>query len=359
MTRPPVELFILHYNGGEIFKRTLRSLQAQTYPHCRIIISDNGSKPEFEADLKQMESSGLVVRRRRPGSGDCYGHYNLCIPEVTAPYVMFCHGDDLYSPDMVTQQVALLESHPELDAVLTGGNAIGSEDQVLWPIGFPPHLATPVLDPSATYREIVRHGNSFLIAPSALFRSRVFKSIGPLRSELIMCGDLEYWLRILHRGGGLGYLPGRLIGYRMSLGQGSAVFERTRTEVSEFPRFLEEYLKLHPVDPESRRAFDALYRLDQFQADLNVVAMGGSTERLQGSLRWFAEPLNRPFRRGFGIGDRLRLAMSAWAPRLESIGMARATARQVIQWTDPRTSFPLRWALRLKRGLMKSVKLLS
>lgn len=342
---PTVELFALHYKGGAEFNKMIESLRAQTYPGCKIIISDNGSGPNFSENLKRFENEGLEVRYRSTGTGDCYSHYNVCISETRSTYVMFCHGDDLYYPDIVTEQVHFMESRPQIDAVLTAANAIGMDDQYLWSLRLPHGLKAPVLDRNEVLSALMTGGNSFFVAPSALFRTSTFKKVGDVRADLALAGDLELWLRILFRGGGLGYLNRPLMGYRMSLTQGSSIYERDRVGTSQFFQVIDEYIDATQFhESGALRSYGNLRLLDQFQSELNKLAKGDKRNSL---VHILGDPSFKTY--GFGGSDKLRvLGAKVFAPILGSL-YGPWLARLLINSTDLRTSPLLRIVIRLSR----------
>jgi GT2 family glycosyltransferase len=354
---PEVEIFVLNYNGGPYLSRTLRTIFGQTYPRLRVILSDNGSTDSSAAQAQtEFGKDGLEVRFRNPGTGDCYSHYNLCLSEARAPYVAIFHGDDLYAPEMVSKQIAFLESHSAVDAVLCAGTAIDENDRQIWPIRIPAGLAYPVLDPRQVLEHTLRNGNSFFICPSALFRTDLFGRIGPVRADFISCGDLELFLRIALYGRGLGYLDELLFQYRMSTRQGSSTQERARTGASEFFVMLDELLAQPGlpvrISDETRRAYEALRHLDRLQAGLNRLAKSGrDQELLRQEANWFSSPEGRAHARNFGGLDRIRVACVRFGIRriLWYPALASAAARRLINFVDPRTSPLMQLALRVNR----------
>lgn len=346
-----VELFVINYNGAEWLERTLESALAQTYADKRVILSDNASTDDSVARARRFESRGLEVRARRTGTGDCYGHYNVCIGEITAPYAAILHGDDLYDPTMVEKQVRLLEAEPALEAVLTGAQAIDSADRPLWRIPRPPGIRHPVLDPRQVYEHTLARGSGFLLAPSALFRSSAFRRLGPLRADLPYCGDMELWFRCLLRGGGLGYLDEPLLRYRISRDQGSNRYNKARVDESEFFAMAGGYLAEFPVSAETRQAFEALRRLDCFQAGLNRLALRGEADMLLENLAWLDARERRALRGNFGAVDRLKLLGAKLIAPAARTPAGTWLARALIRQTDPWTSAPLRLGLKARRLL--------
>jgi glycosyltransferase involved in cell wall biosynthesis len=344
-----VELFILNYNGLSFLNQTIESVLAQTYPFKKVILSDNGSTDKSVTKARLFENRGLEIRTRSPGTGDCYSHYNLCLEEVCAPFVGIFHGDDLYEPTLVEKQIQFFEAHPEIDAVLTAGIAIDSHNQGLWMIQIPETLAYPILKQEQLFEHTIKAGNSFLLCPSALFRSSVFKKIGKFKAEYPYCGDLEMWFRILFYGGGLGYLNEPLIRYRMSTSQGSHLYENAREEESEFFKMTDTYLKKFPVSSKTLAAYEALRHLDHYQAGLNRLAKRGEFKLFQNELKWFYQPKNQQYRRQFGFIDRIKLFGGRFILPFSETRARIPLAQFLNRQTDVRLSGWIKMVLKFKR----------
>jgi hypothetical protein len=158
-------------------------------------------------------------------------------------------------------------------------------------------------------------------------------------------------MRILVRGKGLGLIPEPLLGYRMSLSQGSSAYERTRTTRSEFFEVMDQVLQQFSPDAETLSLYQTLERLDRFQGELNRVAGGDlDGDGFGQSLSWFLDPVHPERLRSLGAVDRLRIRGSRMVLALQGTRWAAPAARRLINWTDLRTSPILRWAVNLRRS---------
>jgi glycosyltransferase involved in cell wall biosynthesis len=347
-----IDVFILNYNGARYIERTLESIFRQMHALDRIILSDNGSTDQSLKVASKYIDRGLEIRRRKPGTGDLFSHANLCLSEAQSPYVAIFHNDDLYEPEILARQVRFLAEHPELGGVVTAGQAIDENDRILWPIVAPEQITSTVMHGPQTYRWIMRHGSSFLICPSALFRRSTLEKLGGFRPEFPNSADLEMFLRLMFHGGGLGYIQEPLIRYRISTGQASARYSRQRTSLSDFFQVMDLYHDLARPSTEDSQAYDALKKLDLLQVGLNRLQSNGDWSLLIEQIRWWREDKNRKNLKNLGGVDRLKVRiLVAMSPLLRSFCGSKLAAflnRQL----DPRSGFLLKQALSWKRRSM-------
>ena len=101
------------YNEAAFIAESLSSLQNQTYPNLRIVVSDNASTDGTETiakEIAQSESRLDVVSR--PNNIGAAANFALAAAEVETDYFMWAAGHDLWSPDLVSSCVAALEAKP-------------------------------------------------------------------------------------------------------------------------------------------------------------------------------------------------------------------------------------------------------
>ncbi len=354
----PVEIFILNYNGLPYLEKTLKTILSQTYSQKQVILSDDHSKDKSVEKAKVIAAEAgipLEVRVRNPGTGNVHPHCNVCIAEATAPYIGLFHADDLYDSKIVEKQVRFLEEHPEVDVVLTAGIAIDGDDRVMWPIQPPAQIDLPILDSSQIFRQILNHGSSFLVFPSALYRKSIFERLGGFRADLKNAGDLEMWMRVLSSGAKIGYIHEPLIQYRLSLGQGSSAYDRNRFSAAEFFQVIDHYLltssALKGLSKEDIQAYEALRSLDLVQVGLNLLSKKGETETLYQALDRLGECDLRGFRKNFGSVDRIKIRLAECFRMSFGTSMGPHLANFLITQTDPRSGALMRTALKWKRKL--------
>lgn len=102
-----VTVIIPCYNGSAYIAQTIRSVLAQTDPPKQVIVIDDGSTDnsaevirEFPVELIQQENAGESRAR------------NVGIARAEGEFVAFLDADDVWMPDKIEKQLALLQNNP-------------------------------------------------------------------------------------------------------------------------------------------------------------------------------------------------------------------------------------------------------
>jgi glycosyltransferase involved in cell wall biosynthesis len=152
-----------------------------------ILVGDNGSMPETRT---VVESFGArYLRAERAGAGAAR---NAALRAATAPYLAFLDDDDLWLPAHVRSHLELLDSRPDLMAVV---GQIISTDTYRSPTGEP------------WPRDLPRNGALFLTMVAGYFpqigatvaRAAVRNSVGEFDESLIGDQDWDWHLRMANR----------------------------------------------------------------------------------------------------------------------------------------------------------------
>src|SRR5664279_467264 len=112
---PTVSLVTACYNSAATIADTLRSVNAQTYPHIEYIVVDGGSS---DATLQILGSQGRRIAQlvSEPDRG-IYDAMNKGVRLAAGDVVGFINSDDFFaSPEAIATIVAGF-SDPEVDAV--------------------------------------------------------------------------------------------------------------------------------------------------------------------------------------------------------------------------------------------------
>jgi glycosyltransferase involved in cell wall biosynthesis len=104
----PIEVFIFSYNRKDYLGDAIRSVLSQTYQPLRLIVSDNSpAGNETVSDYVKREFPFVELRRR---SLSMYDHFNAVLAEMSAPYIMLFHDDDILEPNYVADRISELEA---------------------------------------------------------------------------------------------------------------------------------------------------------------------------------------------------------------------------------------------------------
>ena len=120
---PLVTLGVPVYNGEAHLEPALRGLQAQTWPHLEILISDNASTDGTEALCRRFAAEDPRIRYvRQPENLGAAGNFEFLAHAARGELFAWCAHDDLRMPDFVTACATELMRRP--DAVLCNSEVV-------------------------------------------------------------------------------------------------------------------------------------------------------------------------------------------------------------------------------------------
>lgn len=190
MPHPLVSVIIPTYNRADFLKLTLESVCNQTYPNIEVIIIDDGTPND--TNLLLCEKFEKVKYIKIENSGGPSKPRNVGILEAKGKYIAFVDDDDLWLPNKLEKQVAVLENNPDFGLVHSCCQVIdekGIEKKEI--IGRPGSLNVKHGDVSM--RMI---GNWTLMTPSVFISKDVVNRVGLFNEEMPPAGeDAEYWSR--------------------------------------------------------------------------------------------------------------------------------------------------------------------
>ncbi len=182
-----VSVIIPAYNSAQFIAETIQSVLAQTYADFEIIVVDDGST---DTTLDVLSSFGEQIKVLAKPNGGPASARNLAIRNASGEYIAFLDADDLWMPEKLAEQVAFLETHPEVGMTYSEAlmfSEVGGEKQIRGKIGFTGetsfcHLLLGDHIPNST----------------VMMRRECVDKIGWLNESraLVAVEDYEYWLRL-------------------------------------------------------------------------------------------------------------------------------------------------------------------
>jgi hypothetical protein len=229
-TEPLVSICIPVYNAGTTIGRTITSVIGQTYRNIEIIVVDNQSTDRTLALVREFSDPRIHIVENPEHFACAEYNWNTCFAHANGEFIALFHADDMYAPDTVARQVAMFRKFPSVNGVFTCGDMIDEQDTVIGSFGLPPGITgnTPY-----TYEDIlpaVLAYDNFLLCPSAMVRSAVYKTLAPFRYEQFgSASDLDMWLRVAKTGQVI-IIGENLLKYRVSTTQWSHSLKSTTQE---------------------------------------------------------------------------------------------------------------------------------
>ena len=115
-TKSLVSVIMPFYNGGPAFADAIRSIRGQTYDNWELLLCDDGSTDGSLGVARKLADS-----RIRVWSDGCRRglapRLNECIDLARGELIARMDADDISYPDRLSQQVAFLADHTEIDVV--------------------------------------------------------------------------------------------------------------------------------------------------------------------------------------------------------------------------------------------------
>ncbi len=192
---PRVSIVLTCYNHLGHLKTAMGCIKSQTFTDYEIVALDDGSSDGTREWLSETHTNEpdlplrLVFNEKNLGT---YGTLNKGIEVSTGELIAVFNDDDVWAPEKLEKQVALMDSHPEIGLVHTAGYFIDDDGNEIKenPLGFDwPRTGT-----GDVLQELIPHNK--IIASSALVRRECFEKVGEFNTDYFGSGDWEMWLRI-------------------------------------------------------------------------------------------------------------------------------------------------------------------
>ncbi len=113
--RPLVSINLCCYNSEKYLRETLQSIISQTYANWELVIVDDGSSDSTEAIISDFKNQNHRINYHYQQNKGIAASRNKALELSKGEYVAFIDHDDLWLPDKLEKQVAILEEHSEAD----------------------------------------------------------------------------------------------------------------------------------------------------------------------------------------------------------------------------------------------------
>ena len=211
------------HGGARHLAQTLQAVAAQTLPVHEVIVVDDGS-PDDSAGVAVAAAiqAALPLRVMRQPCQGVAAARNAGWAAATGDAVGFLDQDDVWHPDHLARQAAVLQARPEIDVVVSpylhwfAGEEGFRDPALLWP-----PLAAPALDEACTgwvYHQFLR--DCWALTSATLLRRELLASSGGFDARLPFSEDWDLWLRLSHQHR-FALLNGPPVLYRQHAVQGS------------------------------------------------------------------------------------------------------------------------------------------
>lgn len=188
------------YGRAALVEQAIASVRAQSVPHWRLLIADDGSDPPTEALLRRLASADARIQLvRRPCNLGLFANLNAILAEVDTPWLLILCSDDLLEPEAIAVLEGLIQRHPGCELVLSSYRSIDGAGAFRFDVNgwYTDHFAPRTRDfaPGELLPHLLRFGSINGNITGLLIRRDLFARTGLWRSDWRQAADWEWLIR--------------------------------------------------------------------------------------------------------------------------------------------------------------------
>lgn len=322
---PRVSVIIPTYNSARFIAATIDSVLAQSYRDFEIIVVDDGSTDDTRRVLQPYLDRIRYIHQ--PNSERSVAR-NHALRHAAGEYVAFLDSDDLWAPEKLARQTAVLDAHPQVSLAFTRARYV---DETGRPVSFcgqdfdgEPGEEVTVADYTIPLLggNVVAGGGSTVLA-----RRNMLDAVGGFDLDLVQSEDWDMWLRLAGMGP-FAYIPEALTSYRVYGWPKLLNRQMDPESIEQHLRIVDKNLAGWQGDEsEKKRLRDAAQRAALLLAALAAYQLG-AVPAAQGYLRQAARvdaTLNRRAGLLWLVVDRAKMIETDTGSYEEALAFARRT----------------------------------
>jgi GT2 family glycosyltransferase len=212
---PLVSVIIPAYKVAQYIAATLDSVLAQTFKEYEIIVVNDGSPDTEELEKVLAPYRDRITYLRQENQGQSAAR-NTGIRAARGKYIAPLDGDDMWDPEYLAAQLAVLEADPSLDMIYADARVFGEAPEA--------GRTLMELSPSTgevTFERLVTRQCAVNFSVSVCRRETLLRA-GLFDPAQRRVEDIDLWLRIARQGGRIVYQRRVLGSYRRHAGNLSA-----------------------------------------------------------------------------------------------------------------------------------------
>lgn len=233
--QPLVSVIIPVYNRLTHLHAAIESVLAQTHRPIEIIVVDDGSTEDVRKHLEPYADRIIYLEKEHGGVASTR---NAGVGRATGEFIAFLDDDDVFLPEKLEKQVAVLRDHPEIALVYSDEYLLDEAGRMTETSQQKDRI--PPLPSGFIARDFFM--DSFIALMTVTVRRSVFDEVGGFDESMLYNEDDDLWFRIMlqHPARCSGYVSGarRLHGLNMS---------KDRTMMSYYQlHCIDKYIKQYP-----------------------------------------------------------------------------------------------------------------
>lgn len=185
-----ISIVIPAYNAELTIKKTIESVQQQTFTDWEVIIINDGSTDRTVEVVQSIQDERLKIFTYENG-GVCVAR-DRGISHATGEFIAFLDADDLWTPDKLELQLAALQQHPEAGVAYSWTCFMDVDEQGNVSAYLPsaPYAFVGNVYQRLLVSDFVHSGSNTLV------RRQAIDSVGGFDPTCAGCADWDYWLRL-------------------------------------------------------------------------------------------------------------------------------------------------------------------
>ena len=192
-----ISIVIPLYNKEQQISQTLETVLNQSFQDFEVVLVDDGSTDESVGVVRQFTDPRIrLIQQKNAGVSAAR---NRGVAEAWGEFVAFLDADDLWHPDYLAMQMALVEKYPDCDVYATNYEFADSKGRVTPTIlrRLPFEGEDGIL---ANYFEVASLSHPPLWTSAVMVRKSAMEAIGGFPLGIKSGEDLLTWSRLACRG---------------------------------------------------------------------------------------------------------------------------------------------------------------
>jgi glycosyltransferase involved in cell wall biosynthesis len=248
---PLLSIVIASYNHDQFITIAIESLLNQSFQDFELIIVDDASGDNSVEVIKKFSDPRIKLISLLENKGVCNA-FNIGVFSARGKYVKIFASDDVALPSMLETQVSFLEKNTSYDAAFSGVQVIDEEGNLLEKKTkkFERYFSSKNRSREEWLNHFFTKGNC-LAAPTAIFKTDLFKKIGGFDSRLAQAHDFDVWVKCCLYGQNIHVFHEKLVQYRRDSNNqnlSSNTAKMRKRLIFDNEKVLERYLSITDVD---------------------------------------------------------------------------------------------------------------
>jgi len=205
-----ISIIIPTYNNEKFISEAIQSVLKQTFKNFELIIVNNGSKDNTLKLIRELANLDKRIKilnlRKNIGMANAL---NKGINYCKADYVARMDGDDVMYKNRIEEQVKYINKHKNVVVLSCLGTYMDLKGNTF---GVTP---TEIINHKSSKNLIKNNKVIGILHPGAVFKKKVFQSIGGYRGKFWPAEDIDLWTRFALMGHNIHVQKKILLKYRI------------------------------------------------------------------------------------------------------------------------------------------------